>query len=262
MTAQRLPDETARARQAVAVWIVFIVLTIIINGTIPFALGVDLRAWTYSTAKAILSPLLIYGGVFLVVPLILTKGRDTVRQPAFFLPLLAAVVAVALWSVYRGIGALALVALAYLHRRFDLSELGLRSRGWQGDLVAIVLPGALVFVISLLAGGSISGDPVSALLAGLGRLLANPASSVENLFYFGFMAERLSAKAGRWFTPLLIAAMYTAHEMLNPEYWYEGLSFGFVFAGVALLTVLYLWRRSVVVIWLGDGVRWFLAALI
>jgi hypothetical protein len=56
--------------------------------------------------------------------------------------------------------------------------------------------------------------------------------------------------------------MYTAHEMINPEYWYEGMSFGFVFVGVALVTALYLWRRSVVVIWLGDGLRRFLTALI
>ncbi len=262
MTATRLPDETARARQAVAVWVAFIALSVLLNGTLPFALGADLHAWTYSTAKAILFPLLIYGGLFLVIPLVLTKGWQAVRQPAFLLPLMVALIAIGLWSVYRGIGALAVAALAYLHWRFDLSDLGLRSRGWKGDLVAILLPGALVFVVGLLTGASLSADPGSALLAGLDRLLANPASSVENLFYFGFVAERLSARLGRWLTPGLIAAMYTAHEMSNPEYWYEGVSFGFVFAGAALLTALYLWRRSAVVIWLGDGVRWFLSTLI
>ena len=102
MTAQLVPDEARRARQAVALWAVFIVLSIILNGTIPFVLGADLRAWTFSTAKAILSPLLIYGGLFLVVPTILTKGRDTVRQPAPLLPLLAALIAIGLWSVLRG----------------------------------------------------------------------------------------------------------------------------------------------------------------
>ena len=119
-----------------------------------------------------------------------------------------------------------------------------------------------MFIPSLLMGASLSGDLGGGLLAGLDRLLANPASSVENLFYFGFVAEMLSAKTGKWLTPFLIAAMYTAHEMTNPEYWDEGMSFGFVFAGVTLITALYLWRRSVVVIWLGDGLRWFLMALI
>ena len=106
-------------------------------------------------------------------------------------------------------------------------------------------------------GASLSGAPGR---AGLDRLLANPASSVESLFYFGFVAERPSARTGKWLTLFLIAAMYTAHEMTNPEHWYEGMNFGFVSVGVALIAALYLWRRSVVVIWLGDGVRWFLTA--
>ena len=40
------------------------------------------------------------------------------------------------------------------------------------------------------------------------------------------------------------------------------MSFGFVFAGVVLITALYLWRRNVVAIWLSDGLRWFLTGLI
>ncbi|HEY4691629.1 MAG TPA: hypothetical protein VIK33_20135 [Anaerolineae bacterium] len=47
--------------------------------------------------------------------------------------------------------------------------------------------------------------------------------------------------------------MYTAHEMSNPEYWYEGVSFVLVFLGVTVIAALYLWRRSAVVVWLGDG---------
>jgi hypothetical protein len=57
----------------------------------------------------------------------------------------------------------------------------------------------------------------AALLTALDRLFANPASSVENLFYFGFLTERLSYRTGKWLTPLLIGLMYTAHEMSNPE---------------------------------------------
>jgi len=50
--------------------------------------------------------------------------------------------------------------------------------------------------------------------------------------------------------------------MTNPEYWYEGMSFAFVFVGIALITAIYLWRRSAVVIWLGDGFRWLLTTLL
>jgi len=245
----------------VILWGVFFALNVVLNGTIPFVLGVDMRAWTSSTAKAILSPLLIYGFLFLVVPLILVKGARTVRQPAFLVPLIVAVVAISLWFVFRGIGVVAVLVLAYLHWRFDLSELGIRSRGWKGDLLAIALPGLLT-ALPLLFGGRLSLHPQTALLAGLDRLLANPASSVENLFYFGFVAERLSLRTPRWLTPILIAIMYTAHEMTNPEYWYEGMSFAFVFVGIALITAIYLWRRSAVVIWLGDGFRWLFTALL
>jgi Na+-transporting NADH:ubiquinone oxidoreductase subunit NqrB len=84
-------------------------------------------------------------------------------------------------------------------------------------------------------------------------LFANPASSIESFFYFGFLAERLSHKTGRWLTPLLIGLMYSVHEMTNPEYWYEGMNFWLVFVGVAITAAIYLWRRNVVVIWLGSG---------
>ncbi len=260
MQAQLPREPSRRARQALLVWAAFFLLDIILNGTIPFLFGADLRAWTASRAKEILFPLIIYGGVFLVVPLILVKGVRVVRRPSFLLPLIAAVLGVTLWHVLRGIAVVAILGLAYLHRRFDLSELGFRSRGWLGDLFAVVLPGILVSIPLVLQSSSISLEASQGLLAGLDRLLANPASSVENLFYFGFVAESLSARTGRWLTPILIAAMYTAHELSNPEYWYEGLSFTFVFVGVALLTGLYLWRRNVVAIWLGDGLRWFLSA--
>jgi hypothetical protein len=56
--------------------------------------------------------------------------------------------------------------------------------------------------------------------------------------------------------------MYTAHEMTNPEYWYEAMNFAITLVGVALVTGLYLWRRNVVAIWLGDGLRRFFSAML
>jgi hypothetical protein len=99
------------------------------------------------------------------------------------------------------------------------------------------------------------------ILAGLNRLFANPASTAENLFYFGFLTERLSGKTGKWLTPPLIGAMYTVHEMSNPEYWYGGMSFGLIFIGVTIMTAIYLWRRSVVVTWLSDGLGRFVSSM-
>lgn len=260
MAAEKRPVPATRFRQAVILWCVFFVLNVILNGTIPFAFGADMRVWTSSTAKAILQPLLIYGILFLVVPLILVKGAFTVRQPAFWVPLVGSVAALGLWFVFRGIGVVAVLVLAYLHWRFDLSELGIGTRGWRGDLVGIILPGLLAAIPALLAGKIIL-HPEGAFFAGVDRLLANPASSIENLFYFGFVAEGISLRAGKWITPILIAMMYTAHEMTNPEYWYESMNFTFVFVGIALITAIYLWRRNVVIIWLGDGFRTMLTAL-
>jgi hypothetical protein len=59
----------------------------------------------------------------------------------------------------------------------------------------------------------------------------------------------------------VIGAMYTAHEMSNPEYWYGGVSFVFIFIGVSLFAAVYLWRRSTVVLWLSDGFGRFISQL-
>ncbi len=247
-------------RQALLVWIVFFVLLVLFNGTIPFALGVDLHAWTTSPIKSILFGLIFYAGMFLAVPLTLIKGWDTVRQPAFMLPLCLAMLGVTFSHFFWPGLPIALAILAYLHGRFDLSGYGIRSSGWKGDLAAVLLIGLLGFVPVLMRGLPSSLLPASAAGAALTRLFANPASSFENLFYYGFLTERLSYKT-RWFTPLLIGTMYTAHEMSNPEYWYGGMSFGLIFVGVALWVAIYLWRRSGVVMWLGDGLYRFVMAL-
>lgn len=250
------------ARQALLLWGVFIVLNILLNGTIPFVLGKDLHAWTASPVKDVLINLIQYGIVFLVAPLILTKGWHTVRQAGFLLPLALAVLAMALRTYVRPVSAIAVLVLAWLHSRYDLSGLGVRSRGWRGDLIAILLVALLLSLQRFFGDRPFSLDFIAALQAGIDRLFFNPASTTENLFYFGFLAERLSPKFGKWGTPLLIGLMYGFHEMTNPEYWYEGVFFPIIFIGVALFALIYLWRRSVIAIWLGDGLGRFLNNLI
>jgi len=204
----------------------------------------------------------IYGGLFLAAPLIFTKGWATVRQPAFLIPLLVAIIALTLRTLFRPTAVITLIVLVYLHWRFNLSDVGIRSSSWGGDLVAILSFGLIYLVPIPLQGRPISFALGEAMLASLDRLFLNPASTTEHLFYFGFLAERLSHKFGKWFTPFLIAAMYTTHEMINPEYWYEGVSFPLIFIGVVLTTAIYLWRRSIVVVWLGDGLGRFVSRLI
>ena len=254
-------SEEHPTRDALIVWCVFILLNIAINGTIPFVLGNDLRGWSTSRVQTLLFGLVQYGIMFTVVPLILIKGWETVRQPMFLIPLCVAVIAITFALVYRGVMAIAVFMLIYLHWRFDLSEFGIRSRGWKGDALAALLVGLLYASPSLMAVSSPSFDFVGALTAWADRAFANPASTVENLFYFGFLTERLSQKTGRWLTLFLIGAMYAAHEMTNPEYWYGGMNFPLVFVGVAVFAMIYLWRRSVIVIWLGDGLGRFLSKL-
>ena len=55
-------------------WSTYIILNVFINGALPFAFGGDMRSWTYSTVKDILAHVIVYAGLFLVAPLILTKG--------------------------------------------------------------------------------------------------------------------------------------------------------------------------------------------
>ena len=254
-------DILRQSKQALYLWGVFIILAVIINGTIPFILGFDLHSWTYSLLKDVAFNLIIYGGLFLVVPLVLSKGWVTVRQPAFFLPLILALLAMALRTFFRPTAALAVIAIIFLHWRFDLSKLGIQSCGWKGDIIAIFLFGLIYLAPILLQSNLIPSAPGNAFLTSLDRLFLNPASTTEHLFYFGFLTERLSQKTGRLMTSFMIAAMYTVHEMSNPEYWYEGLNFLLVFVGVALMASIYLWRRSIVVIWLGDGLGRFVSRL-
>jgi len=84
-------------------------------------------------------------------------------------------------------------------------------------------------------------------------IVGRGGGAITERSHFGFLTERLSPGVGRWLTPPLVGLMYTAHEMSNPEYWYEGVSFVLVFLGVTVIAALYLWRRSAVVVWLGDG---------
>lgn len=254
-------DADHQMRQALALWSAFIVLAVIIDGTIPFLMGVNLYAWSYSTTKLLLASF-IYAGLFLVFPLILVKSWKTIRQPSFLAPTLVAVLGILLWAFVPLAAVLALLVLAYLHWRFDLSKLGIRSSGWRGDIASVMLLGFLQLASVIVQPGPYVFSPVDGLVAGLNRLFANPASTVENLFYYGFMAERLSHRIGRRLTPPLIAGMYTFHEMLNPEYWYAGVPFGFIFVGVMLYTLVYMWRRSVIVLWLSDGIGRFFINLL
>lgn len=195
-----------QSRRALILWCIFFILVVLINGTIPFILGVDLRAWTGSPLKSVLGSFILYAILFLAAPLVLIKGWDTVRQPAFLYPLFLAMIAISVWHFFHWAAAVAIIVLAYLHRRYDLSDYGIRSRGWKGDVLAILLMGFLGFV-PLLMRASSSSNSFSlgkAFLVGLDRLFGNPASSVENLFYFGFLAERLSYRTGNWLTPPLM----------------------------------------------------------
>ena len=253
--------ETAKHRRAFIVWGVFILLNILLNVTIPFLQGRDISTWTASSLKDILFNFIQYSLMFLVVPLILTKGWDVIRRPSFLIPLILAILSITLRTYLRPVCAISVLLLGWLHFRHDLSDLGFRSRGWRWDVVMFLLMG-LANVIPSLPNANISSlTPVPALIAMLDRMFANPASTTEYIFYFGFLAERLSSKFGRW-TPLLIGAMYVIHEMTNPEYWYEGVFFPMIFVGVTLFSVLYLWRRNIVAAWLGDGLGRFLSNLV
>ncbi len=251
-----------RARQALIVWLLFFVAILTINLLIPLALGLNLHDWTYSSVKGPLLFAVVYAGFFIVVPLTLTKGWSLVKKPAFFVPMLAAMVSVIVWYQVPYIATTAIAVFVYLHWRFDLSGLGFKSKGWKGDVLAIALVAVLVLlqVFSSLNLGPITVLP--AFFAATFRMFGNPASTVENLFYYGFLTERLGNKWNRYLVPFVIGAMYTAHEITNPEYWYESTSFVFIFIGVALFSAIYLWRRNIAVTWLSDGLRWFLTNLL
>lgn len=250
-----------QAKEAALLWLVYMLVNVLINATIPFIAGSDVHAWTYSTAKLFLSGVIVYGILFLAAPLTIARGWQTIRQPGFLLPLCLGVLAAGLANVFLGTGAVIVGVLIYLHWRYDLSDFGIRSSGWRGDAVAVLLIMGLYSLPRLLQPVSGTLDFTAGFSAGLFRLLGNPASSVEYFFYFGFIATRLARRVGSIVASVLIGVMYMAHEMTNPEYWYEGVQFGFIFVGVALACGIYLWRRSLIPIWLGDGLSRFLRGM-
>jgi hypothetical protein len=254
-------EEKKKAKQALIVWLLFFVSVLIINLLIPFALGLNLHDWTYSSTKGVLLFSVIYAGFFIVVPLTLTKGMGTVKKPGFFIPMLAASISVVFWYQIHYISAIAIAVFIYLHWRFGLSDLGFKSKGWKGDVLAILLVGTLGLLQAFSSFKLLSFAFLPAISSTLFRMFGNPASTVENLFYFGFLTERIGQRWNRYIVPFLVGAMYTAHEMTNPEYWYGGVSFVFIFVGITLFAAIYLWRRNIAVTWLSDGFRWFLSNL-
>ena len=133
-----------KAKQAFVLWGVFILMAVLLNGLIPFVLGVDTSEWTYSPVKDLVFNFVFYGGLFLVGPLVLTKGWETIRQPTFLVPLIVAVIAMTARTYVRPLAAIAVIMIAYLHWRFNLSELGIRSSGLRGDGIAILRNSAKV----------------------------------------------------------------------------------------------------------------------
>jgi hypothetical protein len=251
-----------KASQAFLVWVLFFAATVSINLLIPFALRIDLHAWTYSNQKGLILFSVNNAGFFLVLPLLLAKGWSTVRKPSFLIPLTAAAVSVVVWYPLRYIATVTIVVYVYLHWRFDLSELGFKSKGRMGDLAAIILVGCLGLIQAFTTSNTLQLAVLPAFYSALFRMFGNPASTVENLFYFGFLTERLANRWNRYLLPFLVGVMYTMHEISNPEYWYEGYSFVAIFIGVTVFAAVYLWRRSIVVTWLSDGLRWFIGMLL
>ncbi len=241
-------------------WALFFALFALINGTIPFLLGEDLRSWSTSVPKRVLVHTLVSGVMFLVVPVVFVLGRRA-RSADLALLLAFSTIGLALQPAARATGIVVIVAIVCLHARYDLSALGIRSRGWRVDLAAIGALAVLSFALTALQRDSDVPAVGGALQASLDRLLFNPSSTVENLFYFGFLAERLSRWLGGWVTPPVVGLLYMTHELSNPEYWYGGLDFGLTFVGATVLAVLYLARRNVVAVWLADGACRFASRL-
>ena len=249
------------ARQALAVWAAFLVLFMAIDGTLPFLLGEDLRWWSTSVEKRQLIGAVVYGAMFLVVPVALVVERRALRDPELWLAMVFALLALVLQPAIRAAGVVVLVVIVCLHARYDLSGLGLRSTGWRRDLAAIAVLAGVSLVLTALQRADDAPAFDAALVAALDRMLFNPASTVENLFYFGFLTERLSRWIGVWATPVVVGAMYMLHELTNPEYWYVGLQFELTFVGAVALAALYLVRRNVIVVWLADGACRFASRL-
>lgn len=191
----------------------------------------------------------------------MVKGWTVFKKPSFILPVAVAAISVVIWSYVAYIAAIALVTYFYLHWRFGLQDLGFRTKGIKGDMIAILLVGLFAFLQAFAISNLYTISLIPAISATLFRLFANPASTVENVFYFGFVTERFGNRWSPYLIAPLIGLMYTIHELSNPEYWYEGVQFLYIFIGITLFAAIYLWRRNILVIWLSNGLQWFISRL-
>ncbi|TLN02138.1 hypothetical protein FDZ71_13245, partial [bacterium] len=169
-----ITENSGGVKHALFLWSVFFALAVLTNGTIPFMRGADLRAWAFSKESLFVTSL-IYAGVFWVAVLIVIKGWHTVRKSGFLIPMLIACVGFVLWPLFSFAAAVFWLVLPYLHRRYDLTELGLKSRGWRGDAAAVALLGLITFIFSLPGNGLASLDMAKAVTAVVYRVLGNPA---------------------------------------------------------------------------------------
>jgi membrane protease YdiL (CAAX protease family) len=150
------------------------------------------------------------------------------------------------WALTAG-----LIAYVLLFERRPLASLCLRSPTWKSlgigvAAAAVMFAGiAMIYVVVFPALG-LSSNPgglsaIKELPLWLRIMLVIRAASFEELFYRGFMIERLSEITGRRWLAAIISLGAFSFAHLGYWGWAHLIVAGF---GGALLTGLYLWRRD------------------
>lgn len=246
----------------ILIWFVFIFLAIIFNRTIQFIFGFDVKNWTYSTLKSLLFNIFIYGIVFYIIPIFYTNRKNLKWNWLIYICSFLSILGLGLSIYSRWFNILLYISVVILIIKGYLTNLGFeRIKFWEFILLTIFY--GILYLIPVLVTRSNQNltinDAISSLID---RMFLNPASTVEFIFYFGFIGKRLSLMLGKIITPIALGLMYTIHEISNPEYWFENINFIFIPFGIAIFSYIFLWKKNLIPIWIADGIGRFIAKVI
>ncbi len=239
-------------------WFIFIILLVIMNKTIYFIFGIDVKDWTNSKIKSLLINVIIYGFVFFIIPILYVKKNDIKGNWILISCLLCGLLGLFLSTYSKWFNLLLFISVFILLLRGDLYNLGFEKiKIWEYIIMSIIYI-LLYSIPSLFSWGNSNNNLNNTIISVIDRMFLNPASTVEYIFYYGFLGKRLILILGKILTPIILGLMYVLHEMSNPEYWYENVNFLFIFIGVSIVSVLFFWKKNLIPVWIGDGIGRFI----
>lgn len=252
----------ARFVEFIIIYILCLLSVVLINDSLLLFNHENIFIWNNSKGHNLIFSILIYSILYFSLPLLFTKYFRRLTEIDFLLPFLFAVVAIPLTSYFRLGTIITLLLLIFIHNKFDLTAIGIRTTDWKKDIFPFITLLILIFIPLLIYKLFYSSEILSSIVKVEERIFGSSYAYIEFLFFFGFGAERIIPVTGKISALILIPLLYLAIDYNNPILWSINFSYAAEF-GILLITAsVYLWRRNIVVLWLTAGIWRFLAPIV